>query len=147
MQAEEAETRERAEKPPLVGDRKEEKEEKEEKEREREEWKEKKESNLWDSMDVLALRAILEDKTWEHIAKLCHTKVHLDVWKETCGGATFMEIGTLSYWKDDQAPEWHASKKDVMRWEYAFTEEQEEAFLRVLNEELEEEILVRVPHT
>jgi hypothetical protein len=34
-----------------------------------------------------------------------------------------------------------------MRREYAFTEEQEEAFLRLLNEELEEEIVVRVPHT
>jgi hypothetical protein len=133
--------------PLLTRDGKEEKEEKEEKVGEREKWKEKKESNLWDSMDALALRAILENKTREHIGKSCYTKVHLDVWKETCGGATFMEIGMLSYWKDDQAPEWLASKKDVMRREYAFTEEQEEAFLRLLNQELEEEIVVRVPHT
>jgi hypothetical protein len=34
-----------------------------------------------------------------------------------------MEIGMLSYWKNDQAPEWLASKKEVMRREYAFTEE------------------------
>jgi hypothetical protein len=118
-----------------------------EKEEERERWKEKKESNLWDSMDALALQAILEDKTREHIAKSCYTNVHLDVWKETCGEATFMEIGTLSYWKYDQTPEWLASKKDMMRREYSFTEEQEGAFLRLLNEELEEEIVVRVPHT
>jgi hypothetical protein len=116
-QEEEAETQEGAEMPILTGDGKEEKEEKEEKEREREKWKEKTESNLWDSMDALALRAILEDKTRGHIAKSCYTTVHLDVWKETCGGATIMETGMQSDWKDDQAPEWLASKKDVMRWE------------------------------
>jgi hypothetical protein len=74
-------------------------------------------------VDVLALRAILSDKTREHIAKGCYTKVHLDVWKETCGGAEFMEIGMLSYWKDDTAPEWLTAKKDAVRREYAFTEE------------------------
>jgi hypothetical protein len=67
--------------PPPTGDGKEKKEEKEEKEGKREKWKEKKEINLWDSMDALGLRAILEDKTREHIAKSCHMKVHLDVWK------------------------------------------------------------------
>jgi hypothetical protein len=56
-------------------------------------------------MDVLAQRAILEDKTGEHIARSYYMKVHLGVWKETCGGATFMETGTLSYWEDDQTPE------------------------------------------
>jgi hypothetical protein len=122
-QAEEAETREGAEMPLLTGDGKEGKEEKEEKEGVREEWKEKKESNLWDSMDALALRAILEDKTREHIAKSYYTNVHPDVWRETCGGATFMEIGMSSYWKDDQAPEWLASEKDVMKWEYVFMKE------------------------
>jgi hypothetical protein len=146
-QAKEEETQEEAEMPLLTRDGKEEKEEKEEKEGEREKWRENRESNLWDSMDALALRAILENKTREHTARSCYTKVHLDVWKETCGGATFMEIGMLSYWKVDQAPEWLASKKVVMRRVYAFTEEQEETFLRLLNEELEEEIVVRVPHT
>jgi hypothetical protein len=93
-------------------------------------------------MNVLALRAILSDKTREHIAKSCYTKVHLDVWEETCGGAEFMEIGMLSYRKDDTAPEWLTAKKDAVRREYAFTEEQEGAFLKLLNEELEEEIIV-----
>jgi hypothetical protein len=143
-QAEEVDTLEGAEMPLPTRDGKEEKEEKEE---ERQKWKEKNVNNLWDSVDALALRAILEDKTREHIAKSCYTKVHLDVWKETCGGANFMEIGMLSYWKNDQAPEWLACKKYVMKREYAFTKEQEEAFLRLLNEELEEEIVVRVPHT
>jgi hypothetical protein len=83
----------------------------------------------------------------ERIAKSCYTKVHLNVWKEACGGVNFMEIGMLSYWKDDRASEWLASKKGVMRREYAFTEEQEEAFLRLLNEELEEEIVMQMPHT
>jgi hypothetical protein len=32
-----------------------------------------------DLMDALALRATLGDKTREHIAKSCYTKVHLDV--------------------------------------------------------------------
>jgi hypothetical protein len=45
-----------------------------------------------------------------------------------CGGATLMEIGMLSYRKDDQAPEWLTSKKDVMRRKYLFTKEQEEFF-------------------
>jgi hypothetical protein len=64
---------------PSAGNGKEEKEEKEEKEKGEEEWKEKKATNLWDKVDVLALRAILSDKTREHIAKSCYTKVHLDV--------------------------------------------------------------------
>jgi hypothetical protein len=34
-----------------------------------------------------------------------------------------------------------------MRREYSFTQEQEEAFLKLLNEELEEEIVLQVPHT
>jgi hypothetical protein len=49
------------------------------KEGEREKWKEKKESNLWDSIDALALGAILEDKTRERIAKSYYKMVHLDV--------------------------------------------------------------------
>jgi hypothetical protein len=57
-----------------------------------------------------------------------------------------MVIGMLSYWKDDQAPEWLALKKDVMRREYAFTEEQEEPSLRILNEELEDENVAQVSH-
>ena len=146
-QTEEAEIQGETNESPPAGNGKEEKEEKEEKEKGKEEWKEKKATNLWDKVDVLALRAILSDKTREHIAKSCYTKVHLDVWKETCGGAEFMEIGMLSYWKDDTAPEWLAAKKDAVRREYAFTEEQEEAFLKLLNEELEEEIVVQVPHT
>jgi hypothetical protein len=117
------------------------------KEKGKEEWKEKKATKLWDKVDVLALRAILLDKTREHIAKSCYTKVHLDVWKEMCGGAEFIEIGMLSYWKDDTAPEWLAAKKDAVRREYTFTEEQEEASRMFLDEELEEEIVVQVPHT
>jgi hypothetical protein len=39
-----------------------------------------------------------------------------------------------------------AAKKDAFRRKYAFTEEQEEAFLKLLNEELEEEIVVKVPN-
>jgi hypothetical protein len=74
-------------------------------------------------------------------------KVHLDVWKETCDGAEFMEIGMLSDWRDDTAPEWLAAKRDAVRREYAFTEEQEQAFLKLLNEEVEEEIMVQMPHT
>jgi hypothetical protein len=73
--------------------------------------------------------------------------VHLDVRKETCGGAEFMEIRMLSYWKDDTVPEWLTAKRDAVRREYAFTEEQEEEFFKLLNEELEEEIVVQVPHT
>jgi hypothetical protein len=34
-----------------------------------------------------------------------------------------------------------------MRREFPFTEEREESFLRLLNEELEREIVVKVPHT
>jgi hypothetical protein len=56
-------------------------------------------------------------------------------------------MGMLSFWKDDPAPKWLASKKDVIRREYAFTQEQEEAFLKLQNEELEEEIVVQAPHT
>jgi hypothetical protein len=112
-QAEEAEIQEGVERPLQMMKGKEEQEESGEKEGKREEWKEKKESNLRESMDALALRAVLEDKTKEHSAKSCYTKVLLDVWKEMCGGATFMEIGILSYRKDDQAPEWLTSKKDV----------------------------------
>jgi hypothetical protein len=126
---------------------KEEQEESEEKEAKRGEWKEKNESNLRESMDALALQAVLEDNTKEYSAKSCYTKVHLDAWKEMCGGATFMEIGMLFYRKDDQAPEWLTSKKDVMRREYPLTEEQEESFLRLLNEELEKGIVKQVPHT
>jgi hypothetical protein len=133
-QAEGAEIQEGAEMPLQMMKGKEEQEEGEEKEGKRKEWKKGKESNLRESMDALALRAVLGDKTREYIAKSCYTKVHLNVWKETCGGASFMEIGMLSYWKDDQVPEWLASKKDVMRRGYAFTEEQEEFFLRLLNE-------------
>jgi hypothetical protein len=77
-QAKEAETQEEAEMPLLTRDGKEEKEEMEEKEGEREKWKEKKESNLWDSIDALALRAILENQTREYIAKSCYAKMHLD---------------------------------------------------------------------
>jgi hypothetical protein len=53
----------------------------------------------------------------------------------------------LSYWKDDKATEWLAAKTDTVRRKYAFTEEQEEAILKLLNEELGEEIVVQVPHT
>jgi hypothetical protein len=67
--------------------------------------KEKKATNFWDKVDVLALRTILSDKMREHIAKSCYTKVHLDVWKETCGEAELMEMGMLSCWKDDTVPE------------------------------------------
>jgi hypothetical protein len=56
-------------------------------------------------VNVLALRAILSEKTREHIAKSRYTMVHLDMWKKTCGGAESMEIWVLSYWKDDTAPE------------------------------------------
>jgi hypothetical protein len=48
-------------------------------------------------MDALALRAIQEGKTRERITKSCYKKVHLDVWKETCGGANFMGISMLFY--------------------------------------------------
>jgi hypothetical protein len=96
-QTEEAEIQKGTNESPSAGKGREEKEEKEEKERGKEEWKEKKATNLWDKVDVLALRAILSDMTREHIAKSCYAKVHLDVWKETCGGAEFMEIGMLSY--------------------------------------------------
>jgi hypothetical protein len=53
----------------------------------------------------------------------------------------------LSYWKDEKAPDWLASKKDVFRREYAFTEEQEQAFRELLDEELGAGIVVLVPHT
>jgi hypothetical protein len=109
----------------------------------RPEWKEKRD-NLWDMIDALALRAILSTRREEKIAARCC--LHLDVWKETCGGADFMEIGMLSYWKDEQAPEWLAAKKDVVRREYAFTAEQEVAFQKLLQEELDEGIVVQVPH-
>jgi hypothetical protein len=64
---------------PSAGNGTEEKEEKEEKEKGKEEWKEKKATKLWDKVDVLPLRAILSDKTMEHTAENCYTKVHLDV--------------------------------------------------------------------
>jgi hypothetical protein len=73
--------------------------------------------------------------------------VHLDVWNETCGGAEFMGIGMLSNWKDVIAPERLAAKKDAVRRKYSCTEEQVEAFRKLLDEELEEEKLVHVPHT
>jgi hypothetical protein len=146
-QTEEAEIQKGTNESPSPGDGKEEKEEKEEKERGKEERKEKKATNLWDNVDVLALRAILSDKTREHIAKSCYTKEHLDVWNETCGGAGFMEINMLSYLKDEKAPEWFASKNEAVRREYSFTEEQEIAFRKLLDEELEEEIVAQVPHT
>ena len=96
-------------------------------------------------IDALALRAILSAERKEKIAARCC--LHLDVWKETCGGADFMEIGMLSYWKDEQAPGWLAAKKDVVRREYSFTPEQEVAFHKLLQEELDEGIVVQVPHT
>jgi hypothetical protein len=34
----------------------------------------------------------------------------------------------------------------VIKREYAFMEEQEEAFLKLLNDKLEKEIVVQVPH-
>jgi hypothetical protein len=57
--AEEAEIQKGTNKSPSAGNGKEEKEEKEEKKRGKDEWKEKKATNLWDKVDVLALRAIL----------------------------------------------------------------------------------------
>jgi hypothetical protein len=142
VQTEEAKIQKGMNESPSVGNGKETKEEKEEKKKGKVEWKAKKATNLWDKVDVLAIRALLSDKTREHVAKSYYTKMHLDMWKETCGGAEFMEIGILSFWKDDTALEWLSAKKDTVRREYAFTEEQEKTFTKLLNEELEKEIVV-----
>ena len=56
-----------------------------------------------------------------------------------------MRIGMLPYWKDEEAPHRLETAKAIR--EYTWDEEAEEAFQELLDEEIREDIVRRVPHT
>jgi hypothetical protein len=56
--------------------------------------------------DIPTLKVLLMAAPKEKLAGKCTSKTHLEVWKATCGGDRFMELGMMTYWKDKiQSPQ------------------------------------------
>ena len=100
-------------------------------------------NNVWDSADLQQLQQLLKAERKVKIADSCYQS--LEVWEQTCGGREFMFVGMLPFWSDEQAPERLKVLRDRVRKEYPFDQIREAAFQTLLQEEIREGIVSRVP--
>jgi hypothetical protein len=105
----------------------------------KEEWLSKRD-NPWDTQDREWLRAQLYAPRKEQIAGRCVLEHHLKVWKETCGGAAFMEKGMCPYWTDADSPA--RLKKLPPAYEHHLKAKEEMAFGRMVADDTKEEMVV-----
>jgi hypothetical protein len=78
----------------------------------------------------------------QNIAGRCCLPPNLKVWKETCGGCTFMKIGMLSYWKDKGSP--LRLQQAALPPDRCYSGEKYEAFMELINKELKEGFITKV---
>ena len=71
--------------------------------------------------------------------------LHLDRWKATCGGDTFMRIGMTPDWRSESAPAEIAMINPFH--EFKSNMERENAYAALLQEELDQRIVVQVHHS
>jgi hypothetical protein len=94
--------------------------------------------------DLPTLKRLLEAAPKEKLAAKCTSPTHLEVWRITCGGDRFMELGMLTYWKEPElSPKRLAELKAGRQRKFGPDEEKE--FYKLLDEEKEEDIVVEVP--
>jgi hypothetical protein len=96
---------------------------------------------LWQSTDLSRLREVVLTPTTEKLG--AKPLKYLHNWKATCGGETFMLIGMRNYWKDALS----ADKLKLLGKgkEIKFDELEEEEFMKLLQEELDQGIVKIIP--
>jgi hypothetical protein len=94
--------------------------------------------------DIPTLKIFLMAAPKEKLAGKCTSRTHLEVWKATCGGDRFMELGMMTYWKDRiQSPQTLIGLKAGVQRKFKPGEEAE--YDKLLQEQLDEGIVVEVP--
>ena len=96
----------------------------------------------WDSDSEEGLWLQINQPRTEKLGGRLALPSHLSVWKQTCGGHRFIEIGMLPFWKDGESTIRLEALRSEM--EYSFNQLQEKAFQELLEEELREGVVVRV---
>jgi hypothetical protein len=99
------------------------------------------EEEPWFSTDVAALlRSWNEPSKHKLGATACK---YLDSWERTCGGRKMMETGMWTYWKDPvESPRKLRAEKRMQ--EHQMNAEEKEAFRRLLDEDLLQEVVHRI---